>query len=385
MRPVDVLIVGGGLVGLGIGWRLAKAGRATVVLERDPAGSSPSAASWAAAGMLAPMAEAGFHEAAQLALGRASLAMYPEWAAELEADSGICIDYRAEGTLVVALDHDDAAWLERIFRVQQEHGFPTSWISGPEAREREPHLSHSVVAAVVSPGDHQVDNRRMLEALRAAFRAAGGTLREGVEATGVDLAGGRAVGVRVRGADGASEEVVRGERVVVCAGAWIRTLMAEGLPAAALPPVRPVKGQMLSLEMSPLLRLDEVVRTRSVYLVPKSDGRLIVGATSEERGFDRRLTAGAMLDLLRDGWEVVPGIYDLPILESWTGFRPAARDNAPILGPTQVEGLFVATGHYRNGVLLTPVTATAMADLLLTGRMDERLKPFALDRFHRST
>lgn len=380
---MDVVIVGGGLIGLSVGWRLARAGRSVLVLERDAEGARPSAAGWAAAGMLAPLAEAGFQEEAQLALGRASLELYPAWAAELEAESGIGIDYRTEGTMIVALDRDDTAWLERIFRMHRESGLPTEWISGSEAREREPHLARAVSGAVLSGGDHQVDNRRMLEALRVAFLRAGGEIRRGARVTGIEETAGRVTGVRVGGGEGV-EERIPAERVLACAGAWTREAMG-GLPASAVPPVRPVKGQLLALEMSPLLRLERVIRTRRVYLVPKGDGRLVIGATSEERGFDDRLTAGGMLDLLRDAWEVVPGIYDLPVLESWSGFRPAARDNAPVLGPTPVEGLFVATGHYRNGVLLAPITARAIADLVLGGEPDERIRPFALDRFHRTT
>jgi glycine oxidase len=169
---------------------------------------------------------------------------------------------------------------------------------------------------------------------------------------------------------------------VVCAGAWTRLLLSAGLPSSLVAPIRPVKGQILRLEMSDLLTLDHVVRTRRVYLAPKSDGLLVVGATSEERGFDRRLTAGAVMELLRDAWETAPGVYDLPLHETWTGLRPAARDNAPVLGATSMDGLFLATGHYRNGVLLTPITARAMRALLVEGAAPELIRPFAPGRFH---
>jgi glycine oxidase len=170
------------------------------------------------------------------------------------------------------------------------------------------------------------------------------------------------------------------DSVVIAAGAW--SPLVAGLPPALRPPVRPVKGQMLALGMdarAPILR--HVLWTQKAYLAPRRDGRLLVGATTEERGFDERLTAGGMLSLLESAWRALPEIEELPILESWTGFRPGSRDDAPILGPTDVDGLIFATGHHRNGILLTPVTADAIAGFLLSGREDETLAAFRLSRF----
>lgn len=384
MREPDVLVVGGGLIGLGIGWEAARAGMRVTVVERDAAEGPRTGAYWAAAGMLAPAAETGFSEEEQLALARASLDLYPEWTAEVEAASGIGVDYRTEGTLIVALDADDAAWLERVARTQEALGLAPALLRGAEAREMEPHLAPAVTRALLSAGDHQVDNRRLWRALREAFARAGGVLMDGVEATRVAHEGGRATGAWVRpaAAPDAEEEHLPAARTVVCAGAWTRLLLSAGLPSSLVAPVRPVKGQILRLEMSDLLTLDHVVRTRRVYLAPKSDGRLVVGATSEECGFDRRLTAGAVMELLRDAWETAPGIYDLPLQETWTGLRPAARDNAPVLGATSMDGLFLATGHYRNGVLLTPITARTMRALLVEGTAPELIRPFTPGRFH---
>jgi glycine oxidase len=215
------------------------------------------------------------------------------------------------------------------------------------------------------------------------FVRAGGVLRERTEAVRLVHDGGRIAGCWVceAGAHDEEPELLAATQVVVCAGAWSRLLMAVELPREAVPPIRPVKGQVLALEMSHLLHLDHVVRTRDVYLAPKSDGRLVVGATSEERGFDTRLTAGGVLDLLRDAWAALPGIHDLHFLDAWAGLRPATRDNAPVLGATPVDGLFLAAGHYRNGVLLTPITAHAMGELLLEGRTPEVIRPFGLHRF----
>jgi glycine oxidase len=385
-EPVaETLIVGGGIVGLAIGWRLARAGRGVAVLERDAAGAPPSCASWAAAGMLAPLAEAGFDEPALLALSRRSLEMYPAFVQELEADAGMRVDHRTEGTLVVAVDRDDAAWLARLYDFQREAGLPTQWLRGAEAIEREPHLAAGVTAAVLASSDHQVDNRLLWQALREAFVRAGGELRTGVTVRRVAHEHGRATGVWVaEGEDGDDERLVRAGQVVACAGAWLRPLLASTLAATALPPVRPVKGQMLSLASSSLLRLSCVIRTRRVYLAPKSDGRIVIGATSEEVGYDTRVTAGGMLELLRHAWEVVPAVYDLPVQETWAGLRPASRDHAPILGATPIDGLFVAGGHYRHGVLLAPATAHAMVELLLTGTVPSAIAPFAPDRFDRA-
>lgn len=378
----DVLIVGGGVMGLAIGWRLARAGVETTVLERDVADCDrPSGAWWAAAGMLAPLSEAGFDDPHALAFGRASLDLYPRFAAELEADAGRSIGLRTEGTVIAAADRDEAAWLRRQWVYHQELGLPTQWMGGDEAREREPHLGPRVPAALFAPTDHQVDSRLLGSALRRAFLARGGVLREGWETSRIDIDGGRAAGVWARPSGSAEEERIGARRVLVCAGSWTRLLLAEGETAAAAPPVRPVKGQLLALEMSPLLTLAHVVRTRRVYLVPRADGRLVVGATSEEAGFDVRMTAGGVLDLLRDSWEVLPGIYDLPLLQTWAGLRPVSRDGLPVLGGTPVEGLFLATGHGRNGILLTPATALAVADLLTTGRAPDAILPFALSRF----
>ncbi|CAN5872888.1 glycine oxidase ThiO [soil metagenome] len=383
----ETLIVGGGLIGLAIGWQLAKAGRSVTVIERDARGSNPTGASWAAAGMLAPLAEVGFNEPALLALSRSSLEMYPNFAAELEADAGQGVGYRTEGTLIVALDSDDAAWLRRQYDFQQSLGLPTRWMDGNEAREQEPHLAPTVTAAAFAPTDHQVDNRLLVTALREAFTRAGGDLREGMEVVRIQHDGDRARGVWVRPSDnaGADPELLEAPQIVVCAGAWTRLLMANNLPAPAVPPIRPVKGQLLSLTMSPLLKLSYVIRTRRVYLVPKLDGRLVIGATSEDVGFDTQLTAGGLLELLRDAWEAVPGVYDLPVRESWAGLRPASRDHAPVLGPTPLSGLHLAVGHYRNGVLLTPATARLMCEFLLTGEVPEAMQPFGLARFHKRT
>ncbi|MEM1041350.1 MAG: glycine oxidase ThiO [Bacteroidota bacterium] len=343
----EVAVVGGGVVGLALAWRLAERGRRVTVLEREAVGRG---ASYAAAGMLAPAAEIQFEEADLYRLGRESLRRWPAFARDLEAASGIGVDYRGEGTLVVADDRDAAEALRRLYRFQQDHGVPVEWLTGAEAREIEPMLSPRLAAAVHSPEDHQVDNRRVLEALRVAAERAGVTVREQTPVRAVEPNATRPAVVTGEG------ERIEASAVVLAAGAWVRSI--DGIEPA--PPVRPVKGQMLSLQMERPFELRHVVRGPDAYLVPKSDGRLVVGATSEEQGFDTALTAGGLYRLLEAAVEVVPGIEELKVTETWAGLRPASRDHAPLIG-TAAPGVVLAAGHYRHGVLLTPVTAAELA------------------------
>jgi glycine oxidase len=324
--------------------------------------------------MLAPQVEAEPSEEGLLGLLLESRAMWAEFARELESASGMTVDYRTEGTIVVAIDRDDVERLRFQYDYHRGLGLDVAWLSGYEARQREPHLSPAANAAVFSPLDHQVDNRKTATALKAEFRAAAGQLQEGEEVTRILVEGDAVIGVEVGG------EPVSAGTVILAAGAWSRGI--DGLPATAQPPVRPVKGQMLSVAMNPAAPLIEhVVWGPDIYLVPRLDGRLIIGATVEEMGFDDRLTAGGLYELTRHAWATLPGIYDLPVIETWTGFRPTSRDDAPILGPTEVDGLIMATGHHRNGILLAPLTAHAISHLVLTGEMMESIKPFTLRRF----
>jgi glycine oxidase len=373
-RPA-VVVIGAGVIGLSVAWRLAQRGAAVTVLDQAQAGAG---ASHAAAGMLAICAEAEPGEEALVALGRASQAAWPAFARELETAAGLPIDLRREGTLLVALTADDQARLKHRLEFQKSLGLPVEWISGAEARRREPHLAPGIAGAVLSPEDHQVDNRKLVAALRLAAERAGVTLREHCVVSRIVISGDRAAGVAL--ADGTR---VPADTVVLAAGAWSRRI--EGLPAEARPPVRPVKGQTIALRMDPAAPLiNHVVWAPGAYLVPRRDGRLIVGATVEEKGFDTALTAGGVLSLLEAAWRAVPAVEELPIDDMWVGHRPGSRDDAPILGPGPLEGLVYATGHYRNGILLTPVTADAIARLVLDGEADPVIAPFGVERFHRA-
>jgi glycine oxidase len=369
-----VLIIGGGVIGLSIGWRLAAAGASVTILERGQAGRG---ASWAAAGMLAAGSEVEPGEESLFPLLRQSQLLWPGFAAELEAASGVDIGLRTEGTLSIALTQDEAARLRRTHALQQRLGVDAVWLSRSEVLEREPWLNPRLVGGVLVPGDHQVDNRCVVGALRRAFAAAGGILHEHCGAVEARFATDRAIGAGT--ADGVFHPA---DVVVLAAGAWSPDV--AGLPVAVRPPVRPVKGQMLALAMDPagpLLR--HVLWTQKSYMVPRRDGRLLVGATTEERGFDASLTAGGILSLLESTWRALPGMEELPLIESWVGFRPGSRDDAPILGASEIDGLVIATGHHRNGILLTPITADAIAALVLDGTVDPAIAAFGPGRFRR--
>ena len=366
----DVVIVGGGTIGLSIGFELARQGTPVTLFERDRAGRGTS---WQAAGMLAPDAEIGFEELELYKLNRESLRRWPDFAARVEAASGMDVDYRDEGTLIVADDRDSAEALRRLYDFQEEKGLDVEWLTGEEAREIEPFVAPRLTAAIYAPSDHQVDNRRLLEALRAAFEAEGGTLHEETPVRAVVPDPETPAVVTEDGA------TVQGQAVVVAAGVWSREL--EGLEPDARPPVRPVKGQMIQLRRKRPFDLQHVIRGPEAYLAPKSNGRIVMGATSEEMGFDTTVTAGGLYELLEGGWEVVPGILDLPVDETWAGLRPASRDHAPLLGPTRAPGIVMATGHYRHGVLLTPVTAEEVARWVRTGETSDWLEPFSPTRF----
>ena len=366
-----IVIIGAGICGLGIGWKLAKAGCPVTLVERGEAGR---ATSWAAGGMLAPQVEAEPGEESLLPLLLESRALWADFAAELAADAGMAVDYRTEGTMVVALHRDDHARLDFLASYYREQGLGVDVLSGREALRREPYLSRRVVGGLYSPLDHQVDNRKVVEAMKRAFLACGGILRESCPALRLETAGGRVAGVAL--ADG----VIAADAVVLATGPWAREL--PGLAPDLLAPVRPVKGQMVAVQMDasePLLR--HVVWIPDGYMIPRLDGRLLIGGTVEDVGFDDALTAGGLMDILRNAWEALPGIYDLPIVETWTGYRPTSRDDAPILGPSGLDGLIYALGHHRNGILLAPITARATARYILEGSLPASVRPFTMARF----
>jgi glycine oxidase len=374
-RTSDVLVVGGGIIGLVTAWRAAQRGLTTAVVDPEPGGG----AAQVAAGMLAAVTELHYGEQTLLGLNLASAHRYPDFAAELTDLTGLDLGYRRCGTLAVALDADDRAHLRELHALQRQSGLESEWLSGRECRRLEPMLAPGVRGGLRVDGDHQIDPRRLTRALLAACEQAGVVFHRSW-AEGLRVAGDRAAGITTTDGD----ELGAGQ-VVLAAGSLSGRL--EGVPADVLPPVRPVKGQVLRLTVpasrAPFLSrtVRAVVRGSQVYLVPRENGELVIGATSEELGWDTTVTAGGVYELLRDAHELVPGITELPLTETRAGLRPGSPDNAPLLGPTELTGLVLATGHYRNGVLLTPITGDAMAHVLTTGELPDVARPFTPRRF----
>ncbi len=373
MTQRPVLIIGAGTIGLSIGWQLVRAGQSVEIFERGRAGRGTS---WLAAGMLGPDAEIGFEELELYRLNQESLRRWPKFAASLEEESGSNVDFRTEGTLLVAHDRDAAEALRRRYEFMKEWGLDVRWLSGAQALEREPFVAPRLAAAVYSAGDFQVDNRLLVDAMTKAFLDKGGVLHEETPVRAVEPHDVRPALITAEGAR------IEGSRVVVAAGVWSRDI--DGLTPDQKPPVRPVKGQMIELRIEPPFDLKHVVRGPDAYVVPKSSGRLLVGATSEEMGYDERVTAGGLYVLLEGAWEIVPGIYDLPVCDTWAGLRPASRDHLPIMGSAGAPGVVMATGFYRHGILLTPVTSEEVARLILTGETSDWIEPFSPTRFSRA-
>jgi glycine oxidase len=371
----DVVVVGGGLIGLACAWRLAADGVQVTVCDPTP-GTQTSAV---AAGMLAPVTEVEYGEDDLLALNLASVAAWPGFAAELQAATGLSAGLHQSGTLSVAYDVDDAAALRRLADYQRRLGLEVEELTGREARKREPLLAAGVSGGVWVPGDHSVDNRQAVAALLRAVDLSGVRLvRQRVSR--VITSGTTAVGVQLDNGD-----TVRAAHVIAAAGPWSSQL--EGIPQELRAPVRPVKGEVLRLRVPeayrPALRhtVRATARGFSVYLVPRPGGELVVGATSSELGYDTRVLAGGVFSLLRDARTVLPLMDELELVETIAGLRPATPDNAPILGPSGLDGLLWATGHYRNGVLLTPITAQIIAETIRTGVVPELGKAFLGSRF----
>jgi glycine oxidase len=370
MIAADVVVAGGGVIGLSIAWQAAVKGLSVVVADPHPA----RGASWAAAGMLAPVTEVHYGEERLLQLNLESHARYPQWAEALNEASGRDCGYAQTGTLVVARDADDNAALSDLYDFQRSLGLDVERLRGRECRQLEPSLAPSTRGGILVRGDHQIDNRALLDALQSACDRAGVQMtHHRVER--VEVVSGRVDGVVLE--DG--ERIPCGA-LVLAAGAHSASI--AGLPQEVVPPVRPVKGQLLHLRGPRDQRLStHTIRGLEAYIVVRPDGRVVLGATVEEQGFDARPTAGGVHELLRAGFELIPGITELELVETSVGLRPASPDNAPLLGESVVEGLVLATGHYRNGVLLAPVTGWAIAHLLATGATPDIITSFSPRRF----
>ena len=363
----DVAVVGAGLVGLSCALELAKRGAAVTVFD---CGEPARSASWAGAGMLAPHSE-DIGDTAMHALCVASLERYPQFVADLLARTGVDAEFRRDGTLHAAFDRDELVHAQALVTSLQQRGVRAHALDHREALALEPMLGTHVVGGAFIEEEAQVDNRRLGRALRAACAAAGVTIERTTAPVEVEADERRVRGLRsTRGFHAAS-------CILNAAGAWAGAL--RGVPARAVVPVVPRKGQMLALAI-PRMFASHVVFAAGAYFVPRSDGRLLIGATVENAGFDERVTAGGIAHLLRGALAAAPSLATFTISETWAGLRPGSADGLPYLGATPVDGYFVATGHFRNGILLAPVTAEVVADAIEGREPALDLRPFAVDR-----
>ncbi|MDQ4149694.1 MAG: glycine oxidase ThiO [Actinomycetota bacterium] len=362
--------MGGGIIGLSIAWRAAQLGLSVTVLDKD---ARPAGASWVAAGMLAPVTEADFGEDALLGLNLEGARRWPDFTAELSESAGTDLNATEPGSLYVAVDRDQLEALRRLYDYQLSVGLTVSWLDSRSCRKLEPGLHPSTRGGILADGDAAVDPRKVIDALVTALKHASVPVSYGSRVASIRRGDPPAAVLE----DG---EAVAGRCIVLAAGCW--STLIPGVADEIKDAVRPVKGQILRLRTSfshPALR--RVVRNEEVYLVPRPNGELIVGATVEEKGFDTTLTAGAVFELLRAAGEVFPGVRELELVEASVGLRPGSRDNLPLIGPSGVPGVVVACGHYRNGILQAPVTADAIAHLLAKGELPEGNDPYDPRRF----
>lgn len=373
-NEADVAIIGAGVIGCSIAREAAARGLRVIVIERDSPGRR---ATWAAAGMLSPLGDAA-GAGPFLELADESLQRFASYAHTLREETGIDIEYRTSGKLQVSLgDMDDE--LHAVAASPLGPRFDVTELDRNAARALEPALSDRVTLALRIGRDHRVNNRLLAQALIASATATGVIFRSANPASALIARGGRVAGVRL-----ASGEHIDAEKVVLAAGAWSGQI--EELPRVI--PVHPIKGQMFAVDgrvrgaQRPEVLLRQVVLTRQCYVIPRDDGRLLVGATVEDVGFHKGPTPRGLSQLMAAAASVLPAIEDLPLVETWAGFRPATPDRLPILGADpDVPGLFYATGHFRNGILLAPITAACIAELLVGGTPPVALDPFSAARF----
>jgi glycine oxidase len=366
----DVVIVGGGVIGLSLAYQLALQRASVTVLERGQIGQE---ASTAGAGILTPQAE--MEEMSPLTeLCLASKSLYCSFVQEMVSKTGIEIEFSQTGLLYVGFSGEEHQGLERRYRWQKELGLPVQQLTPTEALEVEKNLSPSIFSALFFPQEAYVDNIKLMEALRVACAQMRVRLVAGCQGMSV-----RADGQRVSGME-SNSGLWAAKNVVIAAGSW------SGLVATPLTyqiPIRPARGQMIAIK-SPLPFLGRAVYSHRGYLVPRKDGRIFLGTTVEWAGYDKSVTVEGVQHILSATVEIFPGIKSFPISSYWAGFRPHCEDGNPVLGATEVEGLFFATGHFRNGLLLAPITAKLLTDLILKGASSKLLEFFGPSRFKRT-
>lgn len=370
-RTANIVIIGAGVIGLTIARALAQRGvRDVMLIERGRPGAE---ASWAAGGILAPQVEVsrqdGFFQ-----LAAASRDLYPGFAESLKEETGVDVQLDTTGTLCLGFTPEDEAELRHRYQWQSGEGLAIEWLTGDEARRLEPSVSANVVCALRFPNDFQVENRSLIGALVRANEELGIQF-----VTGSTVNELRIEHQRIRGVETA-EGFVTARIVIVAAGAWASLIKS---PDAKLPSigVEPVRGQMICFAAQPQISSHVLYSSRG-YLVPRRDGRLLAGSTAEHVGFDKSTTVAGIDAIKSMAREIAPGTEALSITDSWAGFRPRASDGLPVLGPCSgIEGLFYATGHYRNGILLAPITGKVIADAIVDGFVPDHFKAFSPNRF----
>jgi len=363
----DAVVIGAGLIGLSCAWRARRRGLSVLVVDR--AHELCAGTSGVAAGMLAPVTEADFGEEGPLGVNLAGRERWAGFAAELEEVSGLPTGYRDSGALVVAADRDDAEALRRLHAFQRSLGLSADWLTPSRCRALEPGLSPGIAGGILAPQDGHADPRATVAALALAAEE----VALGVDVQAIEHEGSAVSGVRTNGG------TIGCEQVVVAAGPWSAALD----PSGHGPPVRPVKGQILELRTRGAMPepFERVLRTPRCYLVARGDGRVVLGATMEEQGFDTAVTAEGVFRLLEAAWEVLPDVGELELVGARAGLRPGTPDNAPVVGPGELEGLVWATGHWRNGVLLAPLTGEIVAGLLAGGTAPGEFSALSPARF----
>jgi len=370
MKKFDVAIAGGGVIGGAIALELARAGLRVAVFDRQQAGQE---ASWASAGILSPAPE-NPGMVAMVPLGKASLALYPEFVGLVEEISGKGTGFRPKGTLEALFSHDTKAELSTIIALHHGLGLKAEPLRAEDARELEPALSEEVEAAVFRPEEGSVDNRTLMAAILKAAERSGAEIFSGDGAKAIWRDGDRCAGLVLQ------NEKVEAKWTIIAAGCFSATI--EGI--APYVPVRPAKGQMAALRADDL-KMERVLWSETIYLVPRNDGRILAGATLEYAGFDKRTTAGGIEKILSAAIDLAPGLANARLEETWAGLRPDSPDHLPILGPTDVDGLLIATGHFRSGILLAPITARLVREWITEQRVSADWDRFSPLRFPSAT
>jgi glycine oxidase len=366
MKKFDVAIAGGGVIGGAIALELSRAGMRVGIFDRQQPGQE---ASWASAGILSPAPESP-GMIAMVPLGKRSLALYPEFVARIEEISGKSTGFRPKGTLEAFFSGDTKEKLSTIIALHHGLGLKAEPLRAEDARELEPALSEDVEAAVLRPEECSVDNRALTSAVLDAARSSGAEIFSGNGARAVWREGNRCAGLILQ------NEKVEAKWTIIAAGCF--SAVIEGVANYA--PVRPAKGQMASLRIDDL-EIQRVLWSENIYLVPRNDGRILAGATVEHVGFDKRTTAGGIQKIHAAAIELAPGLANARIEETWAGLRPDSPDHLPILGPTDVDGLLMATGHFRSGILLTPITARLIREWITEQRVSVDWDRFSPLRF----